>query len=99
MGEIISAVSSVIVALLVFYMERRQKRSDDATKQHAEARKQESLLSLEMLQASNSLAYSVAMALKRGHCNGEVESAVTEYQTAKEKYDRFLKEQAIRQLN
>ena len=45
------------------------------------------------------MSYAVAMAMKRGHANGEVEDAVDAYEKARAKYLAFLNEQATDHLN
>lgn len=97
-SDFISIAASFFVAAAVFYMQRRQKRSDLAEKRHADARKEESLLSLELNMANSKLSYAVAMAIKRGRANGEVEEAILAYEAAKKKYYSFLNRQAVDHL-
>lgn len=97
-SDFISIAASFFVAAAVFYMQRRQKRIDSAEKKHSDTRKQEILLSLELNMANSKLSYAVAMAIKRGKANGEVEDAILAYEAAKKKYYNFLNLQAIDHL-
>lgn len=97
-ASIFSAAASVLTALAVFYMERRQRRRDALAEKSAERRKRESLLSLEMMSANNQLSYALAMAVKRGRANGEVEAALEAYSGAKAAYDHWKAEMAAEQL-
>lgn len=84
--------------MLVFYLQRGQNKSDNQKEEHEQARKEESLLMLELVMASAKLSYACAMALKRGKANGEVEEGVKSYEEAKSKYYHFLNEQAKEHL-
>ena len=90
----ISAGISALTALAVWYMERRQKKRDKLAEENAEKRKRESLLSLEMMNANNKLSYALAMAVKRGYPNGEVEAALETYSEAESAYAHFKDELA-----
>lgn len=90
---------SLIVAIVMAVVNHRWKKREAVTDARANARKRESLLSLELQMAIAKMSYAVAMAFKRGHANGEVEEAVDAYSKAKEKYVNFLNEQASDHLN
>lgn len=85
---------SVLTAMLVFWLQRQQKNRDKITEDNAEKRKKESLLSLQMMSANNQLSYAVAMAVKRGYANGEVEAALAVYNEANSAYKKFREELA-----
>ena len=95
---LLGLLPGVIASCAAYYFQRAQKRRDRATEAHAAARKQESLLNLEVTMAAAKLSYSCAMAIKRGRPNGEVEEAVADYEAAKEAYYQFLNEQAADHL-
>ena len=80
------------------FFTRAQKRRDEETDRRAAARQRESLLSLEMGMSTAKLAYATAVALRRGHANGEVEEGIRAYNEAKKKYVDFLNEQASEHL-
>lgn len=90
---------SLCVSIFMALFNKRQKAREKEVDERAEARKKESLLALDMQMATAKLAYATAMALKRGHANGEVEEGISSYQTAREKYLHFLNEQAADHLN
>jgi hypothetical protein len=54
---------------------------------------------MELQMATAKMSYAVAMALKRGHANGEVEEAIEAYEEARKKYLDFLNEHAAEHLN
>ena len=95
----VALLPSLCVSIVMALFNRRQTKRDKETDARAEARKRESLLALEMQMATAKMSYAVAMALKRGHANGEVEEAVDAYEEARKKYLAFLNEQAADHLN
>lgn len=102
MNEIIvyllGLLPSFISGIVLYIIQKNIRARDNAAEHRAEARKQESLLQLKMLMASNELSFAVAMAMKRGTLNGEVEDAITTYMEAKDAYYTFLNEQAAEHL-
>lgn len=97
MNELLYAASllpSVITAMLVFYMQRGQKRRDQEADARMAARKKEYLLSLDIQVATSKMAYASAMAIKRGSTNGEMEDALVAYAKAKKAWVDFMNEQA-----
>ena len=80
------------------FFTRAQKRRDEEAEKRAAARQKESLLALELNMSTAKLAYATAVALRRGHANGEVEEGIRAYNEAKKKYVDFLNAQANEHL-
>lgn len=102
----ISATASVAVAIIggVFSVKQSkvQKRTEDINKkqeERAEQRKQESLLAMELSHANTKLTVGVAMALKRGHANGEIEEGLAAVNEASENYNAYLRKVANETLH
>lgn len=97
--EIIRAIIPGLITgvILAFYNRHQSKREKEHEKKE-EARRKESLLSLEMNMATAKLSYALAVAVKRGTPNGEVEQGIAAYEEAKNKYYAFLNEQAIEHI-
>lgn len=94
-----AAVPSVVCGVFLYFFQRRQNKKDAQVEHRAEARRKEGLLSMELQMATAKLSYAVAMALKRGSPNGEVEDGVEAYEAARKKYLAFLNEQAAEHLS
>jgi hypothetical protein len=94
-----AVVPSLVCGVALAHLNRKQNRKDKAVESRAAARKKESLLALEMNMANAKLAYAVAMAIKRGSPNGEVEEGIEAYTEAKQKYLKFIDEQAMERLS
>ncbi len=92
--NIIGAIApGIIVGIVLFYWEQRQKKSDAHGKQQAELQIEGDMLRLDLEVATAQLSYAVAMAVKRGHANGEMEGAIEKYETAMEKFRKFERKQ------
>lgn len=96
---ILAAAPSIVCGVAMAYFNRELKRRDGQAEAHSQARRKESLLSLEMQMATAKMAYAAAMAIKRGTPNGEVEEGVAAYEEARKKYLGFLNEQAADHLS
>lgn len=79
-----------------------RKRQDEKARQaelrvieRAIARKTESLLTMQMIQAIGKLSYANAIALKEGRINGVMEDALQYYSKKNNEMTKFLQEQAV----
>lgn len=95
---LLGLLPTIITGIATFYLQRAQKRRDEHLEKRANARKRESLLSLELTMASAKLSYACAMALQVGHVTGEVEEAKDAYEKAKSAYYHFMNEQATEHI-
>ena len=108
----ISAALAIACAIIGARRARRD-REEKAQRERAEAeeraqrervearaaqRAKEGRLQLAMIHAVGKLTVGVAMALKRGHCNGEVEDGLEAVQKADTEYAAFLESVAVEHL-
>ncbi len=96
---IANLLPAIITTAIAYYLQRSQKKRDARNEERAKARKEESLLSLDLTMSNAKLSYACAMALKRGSANGEVEDAIDDYEKAKSAYYKFLNGQATERLH
>ena len=89
LGLIQAVLPSLCVSVLMMVFNRRQSRADAAAKQEEGLRRDSEQVQLELLLASAKLSYAVAMAIKNGHPNGEVEEGVAQYRRSMEKFKQF----------
>ncbi len=75
----VTVVGSIIVAIVgavgVVYANKISKLQRE-TEQQNEMRKREARLSMKLTSANTNLTVGVAMALKHGHANGEIEEGL-----------------------
>lgn len=95
----LAILPSLLVSIIMAVINTRWKKREKELDERAEARKKESLLSLELLMAVGKMSSATAIAVKRGHANGEVEEAMEAFSQAKGKYLNFLNEQATDHLS
>ena len=106
--QIIGTVGTIVVAIIggIFTVRQAKVSADmsserEANKQEreridkrAEQRVRESLLTMRLINADTQLTLGVAMALKHGHANGEIEEGLAAVKTAQEEYQKFNEELA-----
>ena len=90
---------SIIVAMVVFYWQRGQKRRDEKAAAQAAVHRKESRLIMNLQMATAKLAYANACAIRRGAPNGEIEEGIEAYEKAKHEYLTFMNEQAFEHLH
>lgn len=61
-------------------------------------RKEEMVLVFDLLRANSKLTYVLALALKKGHCNGEVDRAIEYYHKANDKLSDFIRGKAYKYI-
>ena len=74
--------------------ERKDAERDKESKERAEARKQESLITMRMIKAVGKLSYANSVAIKEGKVNGVMEEALMYYRDASSEMTEFLQEKA-----
>ena len=101
LSTIISATGTIFCAIIagMFSKEQKRKKKYDAeVEARAKQRALEGKLQLRMLEANSQLTVGVAMALKTGHANGEIESGLAAVNTAATAYTEFLEGIALEQI-
>lgn len=98
MTEIVCSTIAAIATIICAYIGIMVKNMDKKTEERAEQRAKEGRLQLKLIAANNNLTVGVAMALKHGHANGEVEVGLKEVESAQMEYRQFLENIAIDQI-
>ena len=86
----------VIVGVVMAFWNKRQKRITDHEKTQTQDKFDTDLMRIDLEVASAQLAYAVAMAVKRGTPNGEMEEAIERYEIAMEKFRKFERMQVVK---
>jgi hypothetical protein len=82
-------VGGIISGAVLRRLDKMEKRQD----KREEARKQESVLVIKGLKACGHLSEATAIAMKRGHANGETETALEYYKDFTDNLNDFLLQQ------
>ena len=90
---IISLVSSIISGMVLFYLKRFFEKRDKDEENKAKARAKENVLILKSIDAIGKLTYADAIAIRDGKTNGEMKSAIAEYNEVKDELYQYLLEQ------
>ena len=92
--DIILAIApSLLTGIVLAFFNKKLNRADDRRTRAEVLRRKEAKLNLDLTFASAQLAYAIAMAMKRGCPNGEVEQGVETYEAALTAYREFEREQ------
>lgn len=83
----------IVVGIVLGVWERRKKREEEHSKIQAAMQVECEMIRIDLLVATAQLSYAVAMAYKRGHANGEMESAIEAYEGAMTKFRKFERKQ------
>ena len=98
MTEFISAVlPSLFVGVVMYFWERRQQKFEKEMTEKEETRARGELVKLNLTCATAALTYATAMAVKRGSSNGELETAIENYETAMESFRKFEREKIVKE--
>lgn len=92
-GLLWAAAPGIITGIVMAIFSKRQKQQQALHESREDARRKESTLNLDLTFAAAQLAYASAMALKRGHPNGEVEQGIETYEKALAAYRKFERQQ------
>jgi len=85
----------LVVGISLHRYEKKNDKQYEEVNSRSKLRQHEGQLSMRMQMATASLAYSSAIALKRGHANGEVEAAIEEYDEARKAYFDFINNEHV----
>lgn len=104
--DLIPALSPILTALIVFYFQRQyinyenkrdlQYRIDqEDMDKRAEARKRESIITLNMIRAVGKMAHATTIALKKNNITSEeIDVAIKDYDLVNASLSEFLQSQA-----
>lgn len=94
-GAAVFVIQLIATIIITHFVNKKLKERDDRQDKKEKARVDYENVSLEVNLASAKLSYALAMAIKRGSPNGEVEAGITAYNEAMQKLQTFLRDQAL----
>lgn len=86
---------SLCVSAIMMVFAGRQSRRERRMQNRMLVQKRSEQVQLDLTLATAKLSYAVAMAMKNGHPNGEVEEGVEQYKTAMRSFKKFERELII----
>lgn len=87
---------SLIVGVAMALFNRKTSKRDRYADSLAEAKQESDQIQLDLILATAQLSYAIAMAIKRGKPNGEVEEGVEQYEHALKAFRDFERRQVAR---
>ena len=101
----ITALATIAVALVQYKANKEKKEYEQKTQemlkkqqtQH-DIRVRESRLSMDMMHATAKLCVGTALAIKKGHANGELDEGLECVNKATNEYEKFMKDMAANQV-
>lgn len=87
-----AALPSLCVSVIMMIFSRRQSKRDAKAQLLEDMKKNSEQVQLDLMLATAKLSYAVAMAMKNGHPNGEVEEGVEQYKNAMRSFKKFERE-------
>ncbi len=85
-------VPGIIVGVVMAVWNKWQKAGEQRQREREQNADKGEVLKLSLLVAAAQLSYAVAMAVKRGKPNGEIEVGVQQYNVAMEKFRNYERE-------
>lgn len=92
-----AVLPSLFVGIVMWFWESKQKKFEKEMCLKEENREKGELVKLDLICSTASLAYATAMAVKHGHANGEMDSAIAYYEEAMERFRKYEREQLIKE--
>lgn len=79
----------IVVGVVMAFFNRKQNKRNAREDRLLQDRIEKEVVELDLLLAVSQLSYAVAMAIKRGTPNGEMEVAMTQYDKAMGKFRKY----------
>ncbi|MCL2107826.1 MAG: hypothetical protein FWH20_00580 [Oscillospiraceae bacterium] len=99
---LIIAVFSLLQAVLVAIVtseRKRRKAESKKSERRAARRAEESLLSMKLINANTELTFATAVAVEKGHTNGEMKKACENVESAQNEYFGFINRIATEKIS
>lgn len=97
-AQLIEAIlPGVIVGIVMSFWNGRQKKVEQKNAEEEKQRLEYDSMRLDLLVATAQLSYAVAMAIKRGTPNGEMETAIERYETAMNRFREYERVVIVRE--
>lgn len=86
---IVALLPSVIVGVIMAIFNRKMSKRFTEEDNQLKSRAKGEHAKLSLLLAESKLSYATAMAIKRGHANGEIEDAIDTYKAAMSEFHEY----------
>jgi len=97
-GLICTAVSA-LGGRRLYFLKKHFKKMEKYTEASEDRRTKKDLLVLKSLKAIGDLTCANAIAIKNGHCNGELDEAKKSFESVEKELNAFILESAVKKVN
>lgn len=87
-----AVLPGILTGVVLAWWNRKQKERDQANEEKELQRRRSEEVRISLLVAAAKLSYAVAMAVKRGRPNGEIEEGIEQYKEAIIAFKKFERE-------
>lgn len=87
-----AVLPGILTGVVLAWWNRKQKERDQENEEKELQRRRSEEVRISLLVAAAKLSYAVAMAVKRGRPNGEIEEGIEQYKEAIIAFKRFERE-------
>nr|WP_325301899.1 hypothetical protein [uncultured Dysosmobacter sp.] len=87
-----AVLPGIVTGVVLAWWNRKQKERDQANEEKELQRRRSEEVRISLLVAAAKLSYAVAMAVKRGRPNGEIEEGIEQYKEAIIAFKKFERE-------
>ncbi len=87
-----AVLPGIMTGVVLAWWNRKQKERDQANEEKELQRRRSEEVRISLLVAAAKLSYAVAMAVKRGRPNGEIEEGIEQYKEAIIAFKKFERE-------
>lgn len=91
-----AVLPGIVVGIALALWNRKEKRRDERNRSRELQRIESEKLRISLLVATAQLSFAVAMAVKRGAPNGEIEAGIEQYNKAMNQFRAFEREQLVK---
>lgn len=98
LGTCVAAAATIVCAIIAYRSNKEAKIAKEERERaelRAKRRLQESRLSLKLINANCALTVGTALAVKRGHANGELDDGLKQVAEAQKAYNEFIQQVAL----
>lgn len=95
---LIAIIPTLATGIVLAYINKQQKKRDEIAEKKEEKRLESERIRITLLVTAAKLSYATAVAMQRGHTNGEVEDAIRQYQEAMKEFKKFERELVAKQI-
>lgn len=94
---LLAILPSLCVSVIMVYFNKANKKKEEELKLAEESRREGEKVQLELIFSAVKLSFAVAMAIKRGSPNGEIEEGIVHYKKAMDSFKQYERKLVVKE--